>query len=52
MGKNEDRQRMRKLLLEGAASPPAVVADTDYFERLRDRIRAAGETPAPDKPMS
>ena len=40
--KDEDRQRLRDLLLEGAASPPAVTADADYFDRLRDRIREAG----------
>ena len=40
--KDEDRQRLRDLLLEGAASPPAVTADAEYFDRLRDRIREAG----------
>lgn len=39
---DQDRQRLRGLLLEGAASPPAVVADTDYFGQLRDRVRDAG----------
>ena len=39
--KDEDRQRLRDLLLEGAASPPAVTADAEYFARLRDRIREA-----------
>lgn len=39
MSKNQDRQRLRDLLLEGAASPQEVTADADYFERLRDRIR-------------
>ena len=29
---------LRGLLLEGAASPPAVTADADYFSRLRDRV--------------
>ena len=33
--KDQDRQRLRSLLLEGAASPPAVTADADYFDRLR-----------------
>ncbi len=37
--KDQDRQRLRDLLLEGAASPPAVTADADYIGRLRDRVR-------------
>lgn len=41
MGKDGDRERLRKLLLEGFASPPSVTADADYFERLRDRVRDA-----------
>ena len=41
--KDQDRQRLRGLLLEGAASLPAVSADPDYFGRLRDRVREAGE---------
>ena len=40
--KDRDRQRLRGLLLEGAASPQAVTADADYFERLRGRVREAG----------
>ena len=39
---DQDRQRLRSLLLEGAASPPTVTADADYFDRLRDRVREAG----------
>jgi antitoxin ParD1/3/4 len=35
----QDRQRLRELLLEGAASPPAGVADKKYFASLRKRIR-------------
>ena len=41
--KDEDRQRLRALLLQGAASPPAVTADADYFGRLRDRVRQASQ---------
>ncbi|MCY3912213.1 MAG: type II toxin-antitoxin system ParD family antitoxin [Chloroflexi bacterium] len=41
--KDHDLQRLHDLLLEGAASPPAVTADSDYFGRLRDRVRDAGE---------
>ncbi|MYD99729.1 MAG: type II toxin-antitoxin system ParD family antitoxin [Alphaproteobacteria bacterium] len=40
--KDQERQHLRGLLLEGAASPPAVTADTDYFDQLRDRVRNAG----------
>ena len=40
--KDQDRQRLRGLLLEGAASSRAVAADTDYFDRLRGRVRKAG----------
>ncbi|MDE2768708.1 MAG: type II toxin-antitoxin system ParD family antitoxin [Chloroflexota bacterium] len=40
--KDQDRQHLRGLLLEGAASPPAVIADSNYFGQLRDRVRDAG----------
>ena len=40
--KDRDRQRLRGLLLDGAASPPAGTADADYFDRLRRRVRDAG----------
>ena len=40
--KDRDRQHLRGLLLEGAASPQAVTLDADYFGRLRGRIRNAG----------
>ena len=40
--KDRDRQRLRGLLLEGAASPAAANADADHFDRLRGRIREAG----------
>ena len=39
--KDQDRQRLRGLLLEGAASPPAITADADYFDQLRDSVREA-----------
>ena len=39
--RDQDRQRLRGLLLEGAASPPAVTADADYFDRLRSGVREA-----------
>ena len=41
--KDHDLQRLHDLLLEGAASPPAVTVDSGYFGRLRDRVRDAGE---------
>ena len=40
--KDQDRQRLRGLLLEGAESPQAVTADADYFDRLRGQVREAG----------
>ena len=40
--KERDRQHLRDLLLEGAASPPGGTADADYFDGLRGRIREAG----------
>ena len=39
---DRDRQRMRSLLLEGAASPPSAHADEGYFESLRSRVHEAG----------
>lgn len=41
--KDQDRQRLRGLLLAGAASAPASPADADYFEGLRDRVRRAAK---------
>lgn len=38
--REQDKQKLRDLLLEGAASPPAGPADDAYFERLRARIAA------------
>ena len=40
--KDQDRQRLRGILLEGAESPQAITADADYFDRLRGRVREAG----------
>jgi antitoxin ParD1/3/4 len=39
--KDQDRQRLRGLLLEGATSAQAVTADAKYFDRLRCRVREA-----------
>ena len=40
--RDQDRQRLRGLLLEGAESPSSVTADADYFGQLRDKVREAG----------
>ena len=40
--KERDRQHLRDLLLKGAASPPGVTGDADYFDALRGRVRQAG----------
>lgn len=37
--RDQERTRLRGLLLEGAMSPPHGVADAAYFEGLRDRAR-------------
>jgi len=37
--KDQDRQRLRNLLLEGAASTPTAPAGKSFFERLRKRAR-------------
>jgi antitoxin ParD1/3/4 len=39
--KDQDRQRLRSLLLAGAASEPGAPVDGGYFESLRDRVRKA-----------
>ena len=42
--RDQDRLRLRNLLLAGAASPPAAPADETYFKRLRNRLRAERAT--------
>lgn len=37
--RDQERERLRGLLLDGAASPPGPIADGSYFESLRDRVR-------------
>ena len=39
--RDQDRRRLRTLLLEGAASAPGPNVDDRYFAVLRDRIRAS-----------
>jgi antitoxin ParD1/3/4 len=38
---DQDRQRLRDLMIEGAASSASPVADDAYFVGLRDRARQA-----------
>jgi antitoxin ParD1/3/4 len=38
--KDQDRQRLRQLLLEGASSSPMTSADAAYFDSLRERVRS------------
>jgi len=38
---DQDRQHLRTLLLEGAASPATTPADDAYFDGLRDQVRQA-----------
>jgi len=37
--RDQDRQHLRELLLEGAASAPTAPADASYFGGLRERVR-------------
>lgn len=37
--KDQDRLRLRELLLAGAASPSGAVADSAHFKALRARLR-------------
>lgn len=39
--KDQDRQRLRGLLIAGAESMPLAPADSEYFESLRTRVRKA-----------
>ncbi|AVR87030.1 putative ribbon-helix-helix repressor protein [Thauera aromatica K172] len=41
--KDQDRQRLRGVLLVGAATAPASPADGAYFEGLRERVRRAAK---------
>lgn len=42
--KDKDRQRLRGLILAGAASPQDAVIDSEFFDRLRRRVRDADES--------
>ncbi len=37
--REQDTHKLRDLLIEGMNSPPAGVADAEYFEELRRRVR-------------
>ena len=37
---DDERQRLRRLLLDGASPPPGAAVDQAYFAALRDRVRA------------
>ena len=41
--KDQDRQKLRSLLLAGADSQPSSPVDADYFESLRTRVRKSRE---------
>ncbi len=41
--KDQERTRLRGLLLDGAASKPAVKVTGSYFDGLRNRIRRRGK---------
>ncbi|MCI4591738.1 type II toxin-antitoxin system ParD family antitoxin [Sphingobium sp. BYY-5] len=40
--KDRDREALRAMLIEGAASVPGEPVDRRYFDALRDRIAATG----------
>lgn len=42
--KERDRERLRGLLLEGAASPPTAPADAAFFDELRRRAHTPRES--------
>ena len=39
--REQDRQQLRSLVLDGASSPAGPIADAGYFAELRSRVRAA-----------
>ncbi len=38
--REQDRQQLRALLLDGASSPPGPIADQGYFSALRLRVNS------------
>ncbi len=43
--RDQERERLRGLLLMGAASRPVGNADEDYFSSLRDRVKKGTKPP-------
>jgi antitoxin ParD1/3/4 len=41
--RERDREELRRLLLDGAASPEAEPADAAYFDKLCERVRGQGD---------
>jgi antitoxin ParD1/3/4 len=41
--RDQDRQHLRQLLLDGVASEPGPVADTTYFDGLRGEVDASSD---------
>ncbi len=39
--RDQDRQRLRGLLLDGAESEPTEAVDREYFDALRERVERA-----------
>lgn len=39
--REQDRQQLRVLLLDGASSPPGAIADSGYFAVLRAHVNSA-----------
>ena len=44
--KDQDRQQLRALLLAGATSAPAALADSAYFDALRNKVSKAAKRDA------
>ena len=42
--KDQDRTRLRSLLLEGAASKPGKISSPQYFDDLRQQIRTRAKS--------
>ena len=47
--REQERQELRGLILEGMASPKGSEADAAYFQKYRDRIGTAKKASAPKK---
>lgn len=47
--REQDRQQLRRLILDGMASGAGQVAEREYFDSLRDRIRGRADISARSK---